>query len=336
MPLCESLIDLQDPVQWHRAVEPVAHGYWHTWEALSAFSRGGERRAFLYVCEDTETGARAICPYAERDWQGTVDIYTPVGFSGFATNGSIPGLRDAWQAFASHRGYVCGYFALHPVLAAPECHVNVGSLNDLYLIRLGDEPCDALSSASQNVKRSIRRWERSGAEFVTDRSALVSFLLEHYAPFMESAGATDAAMWSPDFLQAICADPNVLMVGAADEQGICIVVTFGITPHCAEYQVNVSVRGGREFTAAMIWWGIRRLTAMKIPWLHLGGGVSRGDSLAQAKERYGPVCMPFMSAREIYDQDAYERLRAGAAEHSNAPTSFFPIYRAKPQKATRG
>jgi hypothetical protein len=322
----ERLIGLEAQEAWDRALTAVPHGYWHTWRGCNAVQKSLDTPIYLYAYHDKVAGGRAACPLLERQWRGAVDLCTPGAFSGFAHSGPVPELRKHWYEFVRSRGYVCGYFALHPVLADPANHGGISVHNDLYVIDLSEGAGAMLRRASENVQRSVRSWARAGTAYVTDRVTLAAFLRENYHSFMRTSGARDSTIWPMEALNEMLADPAVLLVGASDDEGICTAMTFATTPYCAEYHLNVSVRDGKRFTAPLMWWGVQQLEMMGIRWLNLGGGAARNDSLAKAKERYGPARLPFRSAREIYRPEEYQRL-CRIADQDPENTSYFPAYR---------
>jgi hypothetical protein len=200
--------------------------------------------------------------------------------------------------------------------------------NDLFLLDLRRGPDVLLAGAHHSVRRALGNWRKADAHYVTDRAALRGFLIDNYAPFMESRNANPRAILTGETLRTLCEDANVLIVGARDELGICAVHTFACTPWCAESQINISVRAGRRFTTQLLWWAINELSRRQIPWLNLGGGVSRGDALARSKqEKFRPMRLPLLTAREVYRPDEYERLCRDALCASHDSPGYFPPYR---------
>jgi hypothetical protein len=273
-------------------------------------------------------GHTACCVFSERDWHGTVDIYSPSGFSGFVTSGPVPGLREQWHQFVTDRRYVCGYFALHPMLAQRDIHVKLTKAKDLYVLDLTKGISALRDGSDQNVRRSLRTWAKSRISFVEERGALTDFLLRNCNDFLSRKNACSTFRWTTGALKTVADDPNVLMVGAADSLGLCIVLTFARSAFGAEYHLNINVRDGRRYTVPLVFWGLERLAELKTPWLNLGGGIRPGDSIAKAKERYRPVRVPFYAAKEIYDVDRYTTLcREAGFEDVNSPDGYFPKYR---------
>lgn len=327
------LIGIDQPDAWRRALHGLPHGYWHTWEACHAIALGTGLPIFLYSSEDTATGARAACPFAERHWGESVDIFTPVGFSGFVGVGDAAMLRRQWLDFVAARGYVCGYFALHPMLANAALHSGLGATNTLYVLDLSGGAVAALERVDRDVRRVLRNWTRSGATLVIDRGELTQFLLENYAAFMASVGTNPAAIWFDASLRSMCEDEALLMVGAADAEGVCAAYTFGTTAFGADAHLNISIREGRRFITPMVGWGIETLAARRLPWLNLGGGLIPTDAVARAKHKFGPERAPLRVAREIYRADTYRQLCTEAGRDPDHPGGFFPGYRRRPSPA---
>ena len=321
------LIGIEERDAWHAALTGIPHGYWHGWDACAAIAKGTGLPTYLFACEDATTGARAACVFSEREWQGEVDIFTPAGFGGFVGVADATSLRAHWLTMIAERGYVCGYFALHPVLANPALHENLAETNTLYVLDLAAYPN---LTFDRSVRRDLRDWQQSGRSFVTDRDRLVDFVLQNYAPFMQSMNTNPASIWPQETLRTMCLDPNLMMAGVADEQGICAMYSFAMSAFGAEAHLNISVRGGREFTTALIGWGIGELAARRVPWLNFGGGIVRGDTVARAKEKFRPAHRSLTVAREIYRHESYRMLCESAGSDTAASGGFFPAYRKRP------
>ena len=321
------LISLDQPDEWQNALQDVPHGYWHSWQANRALQLSLGLPSFLYRCSESSLGHKAVCNFSERQWRDSVDIFSPAGFSGFVTNGAIIELRNIWQQFARRREYVCGYFALHPVLADQSAHDNLRTSNNLYVMDVSPGRAALLQKSNSNVKRSMKAWEKSDRPYIEDRELLTEFILKNYRAFMQRSNATSSILWNDDTLRRICADPAVLLVGIEDEEGLCIVSSFATSCYGAEYQFNVNLRNGRQLTAATIFWCIEQLEYIGVQWLNLGGGIKPHDSLAQAKERYRPQCLPFYNAIEIYDEARYRQLCLQAGKNPDNLGGFFPPYR---------
>jgi hypothetical protein len=323
---CE-LIEVGDAARWHAALDGIPHGYWHTHAACAALQAGMREPLRLVHVRDGNT--RAACPLAERGWHDSVDVYTPSGFAGFAVAGDARIVGEAWREFAAARGYVAGYFALHPLFGSVDAHrpQDLAETNELFVIDLHEGAEAALARADRSVRRALR--SSSGAQ-VSDfaREQLEEFIESHYTAFMRAAGAKRAATWSAATLRGLCGDPAVRLLGARDDEGLCAAYAFATTPYAAECLVNVPIRDGREATTALIAAGLSVLADAGVRFVHLGGGVSRGDAIAAAKLKFRPQRLPMLVAREVYDAERYRLLCAQAGDAGAARTGYFPAYRA--------
>jgi hypothetical protein len=323
------LIGIDQPSAWRKALEGLPHGYWHTWEACNAVAVGTGLRVFLYSHEDVASASRAVVPFAERNFGEYTDIFTPIGFSGFIGTGDLSLLRTCWRKFIVDRGYVCGYFALHPIHANAALHSDLTVSNLLYVLDLSDGATAALKRADPDVRRVLRKWTATGGQVVTDRDQICKFATEHYARFMTSVGANPAAIWSEACLKAMLADENVFLAGVSDCEGICGIYTFATTSWSADAHLSISIRDGRRFITPLIAWGIHAMADRGISSLNLGGGVRPGDAVARAKHKFGPDRFPLRAARETYRPDIYRHLCAVMGRDPEEPIDFFPKYRAR-------
>ena len=127
-----------------------------------------------------------MCPLMERDWNGALDVTTPIGFSGFATTpgGPPPWFSARWVAALAEKGAVCAYLAQHPLFAPPWPGCEESAAGTLFVIDLDRSPDDWLQHVDANRRRSIRAWQRSGSPWVRDRAVLTEFVVKHHAEFM--------------------------------------------------------------------------------------------------------------------------------------------------------
>jgi hypothetical protein len=313
------LIPLGEPERWAAALAELPHGHAHTWAFCRAVQLTSGLRTYLYVYEDS--GARAVCPLAEREFGGTIDVVSPYGFGGFATSGSFPA---EWDAFARSRNWVCGYVALNPLFCETHGFADVHVHNRLYVMDLRG---DVRSRLSENRRRQLRDWPAVAATLEHDRERLTDFLLANYADFFARREAGAATDLSADTIAAIAALDDVIVVGAGTGGRLESVALFGHTRYAADYLFNVSVPGGEHHAVHLIWSAVERLRELGVPRLNLGGGIREGDDLAEFKRRFGAAELPLASLRQVYRPDAYERLCREAGVTSDR-SGWFPPYRA--------
>jgi len=121
-------------------------------------------------------------------------------------------------------------------------------------------------------------------------------------------------------------EPGTHRVGAASEGPLDAVYVFGATPHCADCYLAVSAGEGRRHLTDLLWYGVSEYSRRGVPVMNLGGGTSRDDAIAQAKQRFRPERRPMRALRQVYRADAYEELTAAAS--APAAEGWFPAYRA--------
>jgi hypothetical protein len=313
------LIPLGEPERWAAALAGLPHGHAHTWGFCRAVQLTSGHPTYLYAYE--HDGERVVCPLAEREFGGTIDVVSPYGFGGFAANGSLPA---DWEAFARSRNWVCGYVALNPLFCEADGVEDVQVHNRLYVMDLRG---DVRGRLSENRRRQLRNWPAVAGTLEHDRERLTDFLLANYADFFARRGAGAATDLSPGTMAAIAALDDVIVVGAGNGETIESVAVFGHTPHAGDYLFNVSIPGGERHAVYLIWSAVERLRELGVPSLNLGGGIREGDDLAEFKRRFGAAELPLASLRQVYLPDVYEDLCREAGVTSDR-SGWFPPYRA--------
>lgn len=329
------LVALDDREGWWAALRDLPHAFAHTRESCHAMHLTTGWPTFLAVLE--EGGNRVVCPVAERPWGEHVDAVTPYGFGGFAGRAADAAFLEEWRALARRRGWVCAYVGLNPLFAPPallEAPQYVEH-NDLYVLEL-DRDAGALHAAlSENRRRQLRAAGPPEGWLVEDRGRLAAFFMEHVASFLAGKGAGAAYAFSRGTLEALLGLDEVLLLGAGTGGRVEAVCVFAATPHCAEYLFGVSLPEGRTWSAALLWEGAMRLRELRIPRINLGGGVRRGDGVAEFKVRFGAARLPLGSLREVYRPELYAALCREAGADPDAPAGYFPAYRAGRPAAPR-
>jgi hypothetical protein len=273
--------------------------------------------------------ARIVCPVAERQYAGYVDLVTPYGFSGFVGMGDCAEFPRYWREFTNSRHYVCGYIALNPVLSGmtytdPR---DVYQPNTLFYMDLAPAIDDLLQKVDRDRRRELRRFERVGPAVTFDKEALRPFVLTHHSDFMELLGASRASRFSRATLDMLFTFQKVVIIGAEGSEGIEAAGLFGYTPYMADYFINIAIHRGRRTGSLLLWSGVRHFKALGVPWLNLGGGVREGDSVAAHKRPFGPRELPFRCLKQIYRPDVYAHLCARAGVDGSEMTGYFPAYR---------
>ena len=88
------IIPLSDPEAWRAAIADRGRPS-HAWGYLAAISPPD---ALAQLAVVSAGGSRMLLPFIEREWQGCVDIATPVGLSGASIDPPGSGPLDVWRS----------------------------------------------------------------------------------------------------------------------------------------------------------------------------------------------------------------------------------------------
>jgi hypothetical protein len=324
----DDFIPVADRSAWERALTGVPHAFAHSWGNCHAMSLTTGDATFLY-CFEAE-GSRTVCPVAERRYDGYTDVYTPYGLSGWVGTGAGAVFASAWHTLVTQRGYVCGYFSLHPWLDRAE-YIDVDGVErsgTSYVLDLSTPRAQLYAGLHTNRRRQLANFETISSDLVHDRAVLGEFLLTSYDQFYRARRASATYDFRPETFLALAALENVFLVGAGRRDGLQAVSMFGYTQSAAEYMFNVSLPNGRHHSASLIWFAAMQLQSLGIPALNLGGGVHGDDGVARFKARFGGLELPLRCAKQIYRPDVYHDLCAKAGVDPNVERRYFPAYRA--------
>jgi hypothetical protein len=319
-------IPLESPEDWKEALCGVKHTFGHTWENCYAMHLTTGLRTYLYSFEKEDM--RIVCPIAERDFGGYIDIVKPFGFSGFVGNGECAEFSDYWSSFVRERGYVCGYLGLNPIFDFGN-HFDSGSIyqyDTIYVLDLIPSIDEMFADLDTNRKRQLKHWDDIVSSLVFEKSVLENSFHDLYYCFLRSRNADPVYYFSDETLSFLFNLDNVVLVGIRNGEKVVAVSVFTYTPDVGEYLFGISLPEGRKHSAALVWYGIHHLKSLGIPILNLGGG-SAGT--AAFKRRFGAKARPLRCLKEVYDQGVYEVLCHEANVGPQDTTGYFPAYRKK-------
>jgi hypothetical protein len=321
----QKCIPLDSPAEWKEALVGIRHAFSHTWENCYAMQLTTGFRTYLYSFE--MGSVRIVCPIAEREFDGYIDIVTPYGFSGFVGNHDCPQFPYHWRQFVQERGYICGYIALNPIFET-STYFDLNEAyrsNILYFLDLTFGIDKLFANLDRNRKRELKDFEK--IPFVLDRNALINFFLEAYPHFLRRVQASPATYFTTETLTSLFSLNNVTIVGAGTPHRIEAVYVFACTPYAGDCLFNVARPEGRHHATKLLWWGVNYLKSKGVPMLNLGGGVRENDSVAQSKERFGPIKLPFRALKQVYNHGIYEKLCRQRDVDAGERAGYFPGYR---------
>ena len=326
MPL-EKIVPLTSKDEWYQALKGLKFAFAHTWGNCQTMFLKNGLATYLYIFE---TGAdKIVCPFSERKFDDTVDIFTPYGYSGFIESNFIPNFSDHWNNFTKSRGYVCGYFALNPILSHPAYFSKdkFSKTTSVYILDLTLPEDKLYQNITTNGKRKLKNWNKTNSSIVTDKNILKDYFLELFPLTMKRVDATDLYNYSEEALSFLMDQNNCLLIGAEQKGKIEAISLFVYTPYVADYFFNASLVEGRFHSARLIWEAALRLKLKNIPFLNLGGTESAGDGLSRFKEMFGGKKYVFQYLKQIYDKGKYIELCKNNGVDPNLSYNYFPSYR---------
>jgi len=282
---------------------------------------------FLY--EFQFDGTRIVCPIAERQYAGQIDIVTPFGFSGFASNGQSTEFSQSWLRFARDREWVCGYIGLNPFLKLPASYLpaDIYQENELYFLDLSLSEAELHRRLSKGRKRQLRSWNRHASWLCTDRQMIIDFIIAQSDSFFRSRGASSAYAFAPATWCSFLSLDNVELLGAARAGRIIAAIVFAHATSIADALFNISLPEGKDAQAPLLWEGALRLRSRGICTLNLGGGIRRGDNVGQSKRYYGAHVVPLQCLKQVYDPHRFTELCRIAGVDPSRRAGYFPPYR---------
>jgi hypothetical protein len=322
----QRLIPLSQSEEWREALHGIPHAFGHTWESCYAVSLTTNFKTYLY--EYISATCRIVCPIAERNHRNCTDLVTPYGFSGFAGVGNDPDFQRHWKDFATSHGYVCGYIVINPIFAPKSCFEDPDycEQSDIYILDFAHSAEALYGSLSKNRRRQIKKFAKGAGIFITDRVRLDEYFVRNIGEFLWYKRASETYAFSKETYQELLSLKNVLILGAGSIEGIQAACLFAYSPSCAEYMFGISREEGRKLSAPLLWRGAELLRNLGIPKLNLGGGITRADTLAEFKERFGAQKVPFGCLKQVYQPETYKALCYAAGVDPVKTDGFFPPY----------
>jgi hypothetical protein len=292
-------------------------------------------QSYLYALAIGDT--RIICPIAERPCGRYIEATTPLGFSGFTGTGDVADFPSIWETFARDRGYVTTYITLNPLFDRPSFTnpALTREHNSLYILDLAKSEEEMMSGFSQSRRRWLRRWLERGVSVITDRDILMPFFLEHYLEFFHAKSFPPAYDFVASTITTLLSLQQVYVVGAATESGLQSMLVCCFTGYVADSFLNISLPGGDEHVAGLMWQAAKHFRSMGIPKFNLGGGLASNQGIAESKRRFGAYPLPLRALRQVVRPSIYNEQCAEAGCDPGSE-GFFPPYHRYTAQRDRG
>lgn len=315
-----TLYGLGDRSGWDAATAGPQTFPSQTWAYARALAAAGLAPQLAVVEAD---GARLVLPFHERSFRGFTDIATLPGLSGASLHPASPAPLALWRDYAAGRGWVCGYLQLSVstgafAVMAPD---RVLSHNALFVFDLATWTAER--SPGHNMRKTLRRCEREGAVFCTDRDRLAEVFPALHTASMARLG--DAPIFPTETLAVWAEDPDVQFIGGAIDGQIEVAGLCRMRNGIAEGHLAGSTEAGRGLHAWLFARSAAWFAQQGVRSYNIGGYGRPGDGLHMMKARLAATEHPLRAIRQIYRPDLFDTLcrAAGVA----ADSAYFPPYR---------
>ncbi len=323
------LISGHDAEGWAAALDGLAHGIAHTHRFATLMGHNQEASVHLFVAENAN--GKAVCPIAERAFDGARDVYSPYGFGGFVGAGDLSNLRAAWTLFAQERAYVASYIMQNPAFIPPDFETLwadcLHEARPIYMIDLTLPEDTRLKAVSSRKRVELKRWLAT-AQPEYDQGVLAQAFVELYPGFAKRRNMPALYHFSKETLEQLVTLPDTCLVGVrgADRQVGCVAL-LSTNAACGDYLFMASSPQGEKDGAGTLWLGLRTQAARGVRLCNLGGGIQNEDGVAEMKRRLGGQVHEVTTIQQVFDAPRYQALctSAGVAPDDGR---FFPAYHA--------
>jgi len=330
---------------WNEIVErsPVQDVYYRPAYAL-AYESAEATEANALVLQSGQV--KVLLPLMARRWRDSKnepvdDAFSPYGYGGWlqfegpplTESEDLRGILSQLQDWANSKGIVCCVLRLHPLLPQTrafeklmargkdqDIFVTPGSVTCAVDLSQWDEGGDRPKGMGRRrrtylnkTRRELRLVIRDGWECVESASKELEIFRQMYDADMRRLDAPEVLRFDVDYFQSLARGLGkqfMLMLAYAGEEivGGVIILTG---PEFGHYHLSASNELGRQLRAAtfLIVAGAKEARNRGCGWLHLGGGISPGDSLFEFKSSFGGQTFQYYTVTVVADSDRYEKLQ---------------------------
>ena len=252
---------------------------------------------------------------------GACDITTPYGYGG--PQGPGGGWRENFRAACAERRVVSEFIRFHPLRAnqaAAGDDVTLRHVQDTVTVDVTLDDEALLAQMASAGRTAVRKAQKAGVD-ARPASDLGRFR-DMYLDTMRRVGADESYLFPAEFFAGLeRMGDGVLMLDAG-----CAAGLFLLGGGAMHYFLSASTDEGRKASATngVLYAAMRHAREAGLTTLHLGGGLTDGDSLQRFKQSMGAGRTPFFVGSAVHDPDAYAELCAAAGEPDG---DRFPAYR---------
>lgn len=202
---------------------------------------------------------------------------------------------------------------------------------------------EILLQLDNRSRRGVRKAQKAGVTIFSDHGEHLADFMELYQKTMDRVRAKEYYYFERSYYETVktALGEQTIFFYAVLNRSIIAAAIFFYNDRFMHYHLSGSRTAFRKFAPTNLLfyeaarWGAER----GIKQLHLGGGISREDSLFAFKKEFNKKGqLPFYIGRMIFDQDSYQellRIRQTADFRFQPSNSFYIQYR-EPGRETMG
>lgn len=215
------------------------------------------------------------------------------------------------------------FVRFHPLRANHEAAGDVAlrHVQDTVTVDVQQDDDGLMAQMASAGRTAARKAAKAGVEPRPARD--LDRFRDMYHETMRRVGADESYLFAPEFFDRLeRMGDGVVMLDAG-----CAAGLFLAGGGAMHYFLSASTDEGRALSAtnAVLFTAMQHARETGLTRLHLGGGLSDGDSLQRFKRSMGAGRTPFFVGSEVHDAGTYAELCAAA---DGAPGDRFPAYRA--------
>ncbi|MCW1309837.1 MAG: GNAT family N-acetyltransferase [Nitrososphaeria archaeon] len=344
-------IELIDFDNWENLINELPHELLDIYftPAYSILYEQGTREGLVRCIKFERNGDLALYPFIERlipleltEGKILKDIATPYGYGGpisiTKSTEFLKNFNDALDEFFYYSGYISEFIRFHPLLNNYRFrNCDVIFVHNTFGIDFSAEPFDIKDFWKESLFRGLRKSQKNGLLVNIEKLDFqnIQTFKQLYFLTMERKKANKYYFFSDDYwnlLLNLSKKHEVIYIGVSylgDTIAAAIFLTwqdFYVHYHLgASNSKFLNLYPNNLLFASIQSWAREK----KYKFMHLGGGINKGDSLERFKRSISNTSFEFYVGRKIFRNEIYHELCDKAKKISPLKFSedFFPSYR---------
>lgn len=322
------IVGTSDKKTWDAVTDSFSCTYYHSWKYCNALEVSSSSAVFLIFGLECETdNIVSVATFSTRLFNElTIDMYTPYGYGGVISDHLNPVLFEIeFVQFLKAQRFTTFYLQQHPLHEGVKLFKKFRkSRNSVFIWDISLDTKTLWSNLSKGHKYEIKRSQKlEGFEITSDVDGTFDRFFELYIENLKRVEASEVYYFSREFLFELACHSETVYLASRIDGKVEAVTLFLNNQQSSEYFISATSNAGRNHTRILIWRTMELLKEKGIKSLNLGGGVIKGDSLAEFKSRFGANERDLEVLQIILDSENYNKQ---IEQHNCSEKEFFPAY----------